>query len=364
MIASPERTLASFYRGCARLIYTVVSGGFLPSSKIMSKAHYLIHSLLLTALAAPFVGCGGSAHEPTESYFLIATNTKIPYWQSALAGLSQAGREMKVAYEMVGPDTYDPQAERQEFQKVVRGRKPSGILVSAADSELMKPEIDAAIAQGIPVITMDADSPSSKRLMFIGTDNYDAGRMGGRVLAKALQGKGNVLVFTISEQANTRERWHGYEEILKAYPGIKVLEQIDIKGDPRIPFDRTTDYIDKKTPVDAFVCLEALACPEVAEVLSRKEVKGKVIVAMDTDQRTLEWIQKGSIAATIAQKPYTMAYFGVKVLDMLQHQKPPSLTADWSQDTRSPLPAFIDTGATLIDRNNVAAFLKAGATNP
>jgi ABC-type sugar transport system substrate-binding protein len=45
---------------------------------------------------------------------------------------------------------------------------------------------------------------------------------------------------------------------------------------------------------------------------------GKVtIMAMDTDQRTLNWIQQGLIAATIAQKPYTMAYFGAKVLDDL-----------------------------------------------
>jgi ribose transport system substrate-binding protein len=329
----------------------------------MSKANFLIHSLVVSALTLPFAGCGGAAHDPTESYYLIATNTKIPYWQAAQAGLSQAGREMKVQYEMLGPDSYDPQAERQAFQKAAQSGKASGILVSAADAEVMKPEIDAAIAKGIPVITMDSDSAASKRLLFIGTNNNGAGRIGGAILAKQLQGKGNVVVFTLPEQANVQERWNGYQDVLKGYPGIKVVEQVNIKGDPRIAFDRATDYIDKKTPVDAFVCLEALACPEVAEVLSRKQVTGKVIVAMDTDPRTLDWIQKGMIAATIAQKPYTMAYFGVKMLDLVHHQKLASLDANWAQDTRSPLPAVIDTGATLIDKNNVAAFQKAGSTN-
>jgi ribose transport system substrate-binding protein len=327
----------------------------------MSKAYPLFHGFALAALAASFVGCGGSAHEPIETYYLVATNIKIPYWQAALAGLTDAGREMRVQYEMLGPDTYDPQAERQEFQKIVRGGKASGILVSVANADLLKPEIDAAIAKGIPVITMDSDSPASKRLMFIGTNNYEAGRMGGNVLVKQIQGKGNVVVFTIAEQANLRERWHGYDEVLRQHPGIKVVEQVDIKGDPRVPFDRTTEFIDKKTPVDAFICLEALACPEVAEVLSRKAVKGKVVVAMDTDPRTLDWIQKGMIAATIAQKPYTMAYFGVKVLDAIHHKKPASLNVDWAQDTRSPMPAVVDTGATLIDSNNVASFTKANA---
>ena len=240
-------------------------------------------------------------------------------------------------------------------------RKPSGILVSAADSELMKPEIDKAIAQGVPVITMDSDSPASKRLMFIGTDNYNAGRMGAAILLNALQSKGNVVVYSIAGQANLQERWHGYEDSLKAHPGIKVLETVDMKGDPRIPFDHTKDLLDKKSPVDAFVCLEALACPEVAEVLNREQAKGKVVVAMDTDQRTLEWIQKGMIAGTIAQKPYTMAYFGVQALDVIHHHKPASLDADWRDDTRSPIPAFIDTGTTSIDKSNIDNFMKVNA---
>ncbi len=331
------------------------------ANKRMANSKILLHTLILTASTLPLFNCGGSPHEPTEAYFLVATNTKIPYWQAASAGLSQAAGEMKVQYEMVGPDTHDAQAEVQEFRKVLAQRKPSGILVSAGDSALMKPEIDAAIARGVPVITMDSDSPASKRLMFIGTDNYNAGRMGAAILIKALQGKGNVVVYSIPEQANLQERWHGYEDSLKSHPGIKVLETVDMKGDPRVPFDHTKELLDKKSPVDAFVCLEALACQEVAEVLSREQVKGKAVVAMDTDQRTLEWIQKGVIAGTIAQKPYTMAYFGVQALDMIHHHKPVSLDADWRQDTRSPMPAFIDTGATSIDRNNIESFLKINA---
>lgn len=324
----------------------------------MSKAHTLFYGAALGALVLPLVNCGAPAHEPDEAYYLVTVNTKIPYWQAAASGLSEAATELKVRYETVGPDTYDLQAERDAFRKAA-GKNPSGILVSAADPELLRPEIDAAIARGIPVITVDADSPSSKRLLFIGTDNYEAGRRGGAIVARQLQGKGDVVVFTMPEQANLRGRLHGYEAVFKTSPGIRITETVDVKGDPRIAFDRTMDYVEKKRPVDAFICLEAQSCPEVAEVLNRKQVKGKIIVSMDTDPRTLEWIQKGMIAATIAQKPYTMAYFGLKTLDMLHHSKPKSLLVNWAEDTRSPLPSLVDTGATLIDKSNVEVFLKA-----
>ncbi len=326
----------------------------------MSKVNKLLCVLAVAVVALPLVGCGGSAHDSTELYVLVTVNTKIPYWQAATAGFGQAATDLKVRYDVVGPDTYDPQAERQEFVKAVQ-KKATGILVSAADSELLGPQIDAAIAQGIPVITVDADSPASKRLMFIGTDNYEAGRRGGAVLARQLQGKGNVVVFTIPEQANLRERWHGYEDALKTSPGIKVVEEFSIKGDPRIAFDHTMEIIEKNRPVDAFVCLEALSCPEVADVLDRKQIKGKLVIAMDADPRTLEWIQKGMIAATLVQRPYTMAYFGLKLLDMIHHQKPPSLQVKFAEDTRSPFPNFVDTGATLVDKGNVDAFVKANA---
>jgi ribose transport system substrate-binding protein len=96
--------------------------------------------------------------------------------------------------------------------------------------------------------------------------------------------------------------------------------------------------------------------------MDRNRVTGKTVVAMDTNQGTLEWIQKGVIAATIAQKPYTMAYFGLKVLDDLHHYKLPRLDASFAADTRAPVPELVDTGVTLVTKANVDAFLKpAGA---
>ncbi len=313
-----------------------------------------------SGLVLPLLSCGKSQHEATEVYYLVTANAKISYWQAAAAGLENAAREFQVGWQVVGPANWDPNAEKEAFQKVLRG-KPTGILVSPADPELLRPEIDQAIAQGIPVITIDSDAPASKRLLFIGTNNYQAGQMGGRVVANKLGGKGTVVVYTTPAQVNLQERLHGYEEVFRT-TGIKP-EIIDMKGDPRNAFDRTMDMFDKGKPADAFVCLEATACPEVADVLARKNATGKTVVAMDTDPRTLDAIDKGQIVATIAQKPYTMAYFGTKLLDQLHHHPPASLQLDWANDTRSPLPSFVDTGATLINKGNLDAFTKANTAN-
>ena len=313
-----------------------------------------IVAILVFALIS--AACGSSRHEASEKYFLVSTNTKLAYWQTANSGLQRAGAQLGVPVAMVGPDTYDPQAEKQAFLDAV-AKKPTGILISAADPNVLKPVIDAAIAQQIPVITMDADAPDSKRVTFIGTNNYQAGLIGGKLLAKLLGGKGAAVVFTMPGQVNLDERLHGYKDA--AGDGVNFVQVVDIKGDPRIAFDTASQLVTKKdSKVDAFVCLEAAACKEVAEVISRNKTK-QVVIAMDTDKETLEWIQKGVIVATIGQKPFTMAFYGVMMLDDLHHYKPATLDKNSSQDSFATLPTFVDTGATLIDKSNVDEFIRA-----
>ena len=319
----------------------------------------------LTASLAFLISCKSSQHSYDEKYFLVSANIKIPYWETAGAGFSQAASQLGVRAEFVGPDTYDPQAERQELQRVAK-LKPSGILISAAEAGALKDDIDAAIAAGVPVITLDSDAPQSKRLVFIGTNNYEAGLMGGRLAAKKMQGKGNVAVFTIPGQPNLDERLNGYRQAFASSPGIKIVEVVDIKGSGTAAFEHARDIINKyKGKIDGFICLEALSGKEVADVLDRQQLKGKTVVAMDTDDGTLQWIRKGVIEATIAQKPFTMAYYGLKMLDDLHHHPRAVQDANLSDSPFSPLPAFVDTGATLIDKSNLDDFIKTrDATMP
>lgn len=324
----------------------------------MPRLRQLLVLVPLLLFLALFLSCG-SEHSSDEYYVLVSVNIQIPYWKAAGAGFSQAASQLKVRADFVGPDDFNPNAEKEAFDKAV-AKKATGILVSAADAKVLKGSIDAAIAAGIPVITVDSDAPDSKRLFLIGTNNYEAGVTGGQRLATELKGKGNVVVFTMPQQANLMERLNGYRAALDTHPQIKITRVVDIQGDPRVAFDTTTQILGKeKDKVDAFVCLEALAGKEVATVLNENKVTNKVIMAMDTDPDTLEFIRKGVIAATISQKPFTMTYVGLRMLDGYYHHKLASLTTDWSKDSFAPVPAFVDTGSALVDRSNVESFIQA-----
>ena len=121
----------------------------------------LLIILLLGCMQCPqfvvvsLASCGASQHSPDEKYFLIATNTKIPYWEAAQAGLRRGAGLLQVKAELVGPDTYDPKAQHEEFQRVLR-EKPTGILISAGDPKLMQADIDLAIGQDVSLMKRSA----------------------------------------------------------------------------------------------------------------------------------------------------------------------------------------------------------------
>jgi ribose transport system substrate-binding protein len=322
--------------------------------------------LLLTLAAACSLFLGGcERHAKSERYFLIATNIGLPYWQSAHAGFTRAAAQYGVTEEMRGPDTFTPAVEVDEFRAAV-ARKPAGILVSVSDPALMGPEINKAIGAGIPVITMDSDAPDSQRLFFIGTNNLEAGRLGGQKVALELKGKGNVVFFTMPGQPNLVERLKGYQDVFSGYPGIKIVEVFDMKGNSGTAMDKAQEYLARTGPakINAYISLESSSGKDVGEAVKRAKPEGVMLMAMDVDQGTLELVKDGTIGATISQKPFTMALLGLKALDDIHHYPLQPLARDYGSDASSPIPAFVDTGVSLVDKGNVDKFLTPPGKTP
>jgi len=309
------------------------------------------------------VSCAQPYHQAEERYVFVAFNTALPYWQEAEAGLTDAAKQMGVKAEFTGPAVFSPNGELTVFQQAV-SQKPAGILLAASNPEIFREPINAAVQQGIPVICVDADSPESNRILFVGTDNFRAGQESGRRMGELLKGKGNIVIVTVLGQFNLGERLRGVNEALKKFPGIKVAKIIDDKGDPLLVYDAISSLVQGKDKPDGILCLEASGGAGSADALHRLDLTGKIpIVAFDKDPETLDWIQRGAITATVVQKPYVMSYYGLKFLDDLHHNAVHEFK-DWRTAPASPMPAWVDTGTAIVDKNNLAVFRESFAAHP
>jgi ribose transport system substrate-binding protein len=56
-----------------------------------------------------------------------------------------------------------------------------------------------------------------------------------------------------------------------------------------------------------------------------------------------------------------MGYFGLKSLDELLHNPPPKLDKDFAADSFSPYPVFVDTGTSLVNKENVDLYIASAA---
>jgi ribose transport system substrate-binding protein len=330
----------------------------------MSRQGASLVFLYILLGAALIVSCAKRYHDQNERYVFVATNINLPYWQEAQAGFLDAAKALGVKAELVGPTGYAPNAELVTFRQVAEQHPLSGICLSAARPEIFQAEIDKAVAAGIPVICVDADVPDSKRLSYIGTDNFKAGKESLKQMAALLQNHGNIAVITIPGQRNLDDRVAGAADALINFPLIKMTKILDDKGDAQTAFDQVSELIQKKEKVDGIICLEAAGGSGAAGALHRLNMEGKLpIVAFDDDPETLDWIERGAIAATIAQKPYVMSYYGLKFLDDLHHNAVHQFK-DWHTALAAPTPTFVDTGTIVVDKNNLKAYREGLTAHP
>ncbi len=163
-----------------------------------------------------------SVSTANEEYVFLGVSVGNPYWVDARLGLEDKAKMLGVKCDLRGPNGNDPNQQVKEFEQLL-ARKPAGILIAPASS-VMTPSIDRAIDQGIPVICIDTDDPNSKRYAYIGTDNYNAGRQTGLMLARAIRGKRRGRTSHIPGQLNHEERARGCKDVPATYPDIKLVK--------------------------------------------------------------------------------------------------------------------------------------------
>jgi len=289
-----------------------------------------------------------------EIYYLVGMHIILPYWQDHKKGLEVAAAELGVKYVFTGESGNDAARQVNIFNQVVL-KKPSGILVSPIDPEMMVKPINDAIDQGIPVICVDTDSPNSKRLSYFGTDNYTAGYKGAEILSRAIGYSGEVGILTSPKIYCLDQRQKGFEDYIKQNcPNIQIVSVMNDKADPSTAANVTAQMLNEKPILDGIFGIDAASGVGAAIALRQYGKLGKIkIVAFDKDSSVLELVEQDIIEATMVQRTFTMSYYGLKFLYDLNHQNV-KMASD--MNGINPLPPVVDTGIIAVGKDEAYRF--------
>jgi ribose transport system substrate-binding protein len=314
--------------------------------------------LTLGSLALPTLSREALAAGAGKEYVFLSIVTQVPFWVDHRKALEDVQGLLQVKTSFTGPLDFDTAGQARQLDELV-ARQPAGILIFPGDADAMRPGIKRATEAGIPVATIIGDVPDSGRTVNLGISSFEAGRVGGEMLAQAIGGKGKVLLGTFPAPA-VLERVEGYKALFKEkYPEIEVAEVVNDKADPSYAPTAYAQALQAHPDVAGIGGTDGDSGKGAAIAVREADLQGKVkIVAMDRNDDMLPFIEDGTIVGAVAQKSYAEAYLAVHLLHWLNTDAM-KVVPDWRAAGVNPLPEKIVTGVMPINHDNVGQFKHA-----
>jgi ribose transport system substrate-binding protein len=308
----------------------------------------------------------------------IVTSGDGPYWEPVIKGATDAAAKNNVELRVVRSKS-EKLTQSQLIQDLLK-EQPAGIAVSPLDTKFQAAVL-AEVAGQTTLVTFDSDSPVSRRLCFVGTDNYASGRLCADAVKAAVPEGGDVIIcMGVRNKDNTRRRRQAIIDALLDKPvdpdtgelvepvedaatqpttrpehataKYKVVATLADDGDRKKAVELASAALKDHPSVKCFVGLVSYSAPSVMQALKDANMQGKVkIVGFDIDERTLNGIESGDVYATVMQDQYGLGYNAVRIM------------AAEAYGNRGELPAFQAhlLPCTLVTKSNLADARKSGA---
>ncbi len=190
----------------------------------------------------------------------------------------------------------------------------TGGMEESADTEAVIREAQEA---GVPVVYVDSDLETSGRSCYIGSDNYELGKMAGQFLSERCNGKRKLCVIvSYKNNTNQQERLQGLKDAVKDDPDISVELILEGRSSALILEKELPEALRSYPEIDGIVCAEGASSHYCGKILKDNGIAAEnyCIVGMDYYQDLAPQVESGVYAALIWQDQYDMGYQAVQYL--------------------------------------------------
>ncbi len=300
---------------------------------------------------SPFVG------DAKDTYYMITFLSGHPFWVGCRLGMEAAAKQFGVKTIYGGDPEYDVNKAIAVFEQIA-ATKPKGIILTCISPEPFVEVINKAVESGVPVITFDTDSPNSKRLSFVSTDNSYLGEFLCKFMVEKLMGgEGIVGITGRPAQLNIRQRMDGFAKRAAAdYPKVKIVGPVDNQGDLVKSTAACSALLQANPKMKAIFAADgigAAGAQQACEDANRADIK---IMTVDSTQDVLDLIKAGKLYGTVAQNTFNMGYWAMVEMYIYTHGLVSPFN-NWKSEKISPLPPYINSGVDIVTKVNADAFV-------
>lgn len=215
------------------------------------------------------------------------------------------------------------------------------LLINPTDSVGVQGAVETAKEAGVVVVAIDAQA-NGPLDSFCGSKNYEAGFMAGDYLAKHIGKSGDVAILDGIAVVPILERVRGFEDAMKQYPNIEIVDKQNGKQERSFAMDVTENMLQANPNLKGiFSVNDGGAMGSLAAIEgSEKDV---ALVSVDGAPEAVAAIQKGgAFIATSAQFPRDQVRIGLGI----------ALAKYWGANVPKTMPVDV----VLLDKSNSASF--------
>lgn len=263
--------------------------------------------------AAEPSGSGTSAGNPVSVAF-IAGQIGITFYTGVECGAKAAAKEFNVNLNWTGSHNWDIN-ETRPLIDAAKATSPQGWVISPTDPDALVSDIKGFMDAGQPVVTIDAPMSQPVELQNIQSNHYEGGKTAAEAMLKLTQGKGSYLVLHMQPGLpDIGGRADGFRDAMKA-AGAKVLEYVYPGTDQAKAADAVGAAITANPDLAGVYATHETAANGAASAIKAASQTGKIkLVAFDSAPNQIADLKAGVYDALIAQAPFNMGYYSVKLV--------------------------------------------------
>jgi ribose transport system substrate-binding protein len=321
-------------------------------ARLFSILSVLVVLSLLVAACGPTPEPTAPPEAPTEEAMPPVEGIKVvvigksvhPYWSNVEKGVIAAGADLGVETVFFVPPQEDVAAQIQTMETYI-AQGVTGIAIAPSDPNALEATMKKAADAGIFVTTLDTPPvENSVSLVYIGTNNFSAGKTAGETMATLLPDGGKVGIGRGSDTAlNALQRTDGFLEGI-AGTAIEALEPVNDKEDAATALQLANSVISANPDLAGAFGVYAYNGPAWATAIKEANAVGQIkLVCFDATTDIINGIKEGVIDATVAQREYDMGYKSVEIIKLMAEKG-----ADAALSEMGAVDGVIDTGVDVI----------------